>query len=100
MWCACVYRWRCRADPKDLLGGSGCSAARRYVDRLKASQMSDAWRQGKIVSEETCAIRQDAFSKVHQKFVTAQRLCDALCEGPFSCVETMRNYLYFYEACN
>lgn len=40
-----------------------------------------------IVREETCAIRQDAFCKVHRKFVTV----NALLETPFFCSKYAAN---------
>ncbi|WP_343726247.1 hypothetical protein [Herbaspirillum huttiense] len=40
-----------------------------------------------VVREETCAIRQDAFCKVHRKFVTV----NASPEAPFLCSEYTAN---------
>ncbi|NUT63741.1 hypothetical protein [Herbaspirillum sp. C9C3] len=49
-----------------------------------------------IAKEETCAIRQDAFCKVHRKFVTVRTPFFA----PFFALSNQTNYLYFETPCN
>jgi hypothetical protein len=70
-WVSKGQRGLCRADSTDLLDGSGHSSARRGDDGFFDSFGAGGTLQ-KLVRQETCAVRQDALSKVHHNFVTAK----------------------------